>query len=88
MSKDPWINPTTEMMDQFDEDKVKYMFTPESHPHVRMMAFSGSHNGKEFWASIVLTEKQIKSQDIRAYCKRRIAEAKGRILQHKKNLTQ
>jgi hypothetical protein len=88
MNKDPWTTPTAEMMDEFDENKIKYMFVPESHPHVRIMAFSDSHNGKEFWASIVLTEKQIKSQDIRAYCKRRISEAKDRILEYKKNLTQ
>ena len=83
-----WQNATTSMMDEFDEDKIKYMVTLVSHPHMLLQSFSEEFQGKIITGAFLIKKEQIHRGDIKELIKQRIGKLKNSFAEYKKNLTQ
>ena len=58
-----WQNPKTSMIDEFDEDKIKYMVRPVDSGY-RLLAFSEVFKGENISATISITDEESRSEDI------------------------
>jgi hypothetical protein len=58
-----WQNPKTSMIDEFDEDKIKYMVRPVDSGY-RLLAFSEVFKGENISATITITDEESRSENI------------------------
>jgi|GEM_PF-4915152 len=83
-----WQNATTLMIDDFDLDKVKYMWKPAMYPNCLVLPFSEGKGAKMITAVLVIKNKELYSPNLREILKERIKILKKNLEEFKKNLTQ
>jgi hypothetical protein len=82
-----WENATTAMIDEFDENKIKYMVRPVGAKH-RVKAFVEENKGKVITGTIVIADQEFNLPNLKELLQEKIKVVKKNLEEYKNSLTQ
>jgi hypothetical protein len=82
-----WENATTAMIDEFDENKIKYMVRPVGAKY-RVKAFVEENKGKIITSAIVITDQEFNLPNLKELLQEKIKVVKKNLEEYKNSLTQ